>query len=471
MKKIIFISLLLSPGLALAQIDDLLKKTTVPELLEEKNVTSSITDAYPEAFWLRDIGDWIDPVEPTDYSFNLAPGYYTFTLQTYCLKAGSHGPTKGSGYLIAPLLGKRADLVANILKRSANHPVIAQQDIQLLLWAIIYGAKFTELEPGLQTRVRPLLTEAEIADLSIGIKDIPLELLPSDLRQTAQFYKDLRSKLTNPASSFEEIEQTAVLTGEPPSSMLLKDVKPGNWAYIGGGFYARIFPEWYSKSVVEIYRPAVVNIQRDNLNRIISLEQDGSRLEVSYQDEEGSDVMQSGGKYYPIYRFKSLKLTGTNPGEELVIENTGWIIRGDGKEIKNPLAFKNYPQDPSLSEYQSRLKEAKDFSKMMSSYKKEFKNRPTGGSESRTTDEFDADKHMRDGLKVALNPQNKKGQASWLRKHFGFVQDWWGGASDALSGGKGAQNNDPKRAGIENFTGAPGNTGEQRIGISSRAYR
>ena len=169
MKKFIILLLLIFPTLLQAQLDDLIKKTAVPDLLEEKNITTSIEDAYPVTFWLNDL-DERTPIEPEDYNAPLGPGYYRLTVQSYCLKAGTHAPTKGSGHLFAPIKGKRDDLVVNILTRSVDHPEVAQHDVQLLLWSIIYGAKFTDLEPGLQMRVKPLLLDAEIADLSIGIR-------------------------------------------------------------------------------------------------------------------------------------------------------------------------------------------------------------------------------------------------------------------------------------------------------------
>ncbi len=114
MKKFIVLLLFIIPSLVQAQFDDLLKKTAVPDLLEEKNITTSIDDAYPVSFWLNDLSDRT-PVEPEDYNAPLGPGYYTMTVQSYCLKAGTHGPTKGSGHLVAPIKGKRDNLVINIL--------------------------------------------------------------------------------------------------------------------------------------------------------------------------------------------------------------------------------------------------------------------------------------------------------------------------------------------------------------------
>lgn len=469
MKKLIFLFLFVFPTLVQAQFEDLLKKTAVPELLEEKSITTSIDDAYPVAFWLSDLGDET-PLEPEDYNAPLGPGYYRLTVQSYCLKAGTHAPTKGSGHLLAPIKGKRDDLVKNIITRSVDHPEIEQHDIQLLLWSIIYGVKFTDLKPDLQMRVKPLMTEAEIADLSVGIKDIPIDLLPDELKETARYYKNLRQKLTNPASSYEEIESMAVFPGAPPSDMLKKQVDPGNWAYTGDGYYMRIMPERYYKSVLEIYRPGHVNVTRDNLQRITSLERDGYKTEVAYHDEPGSDVLFVDRKYFPIYRFKSIKYSGPNEGEEYTIENTGWMIRGNGKQLKGVTEYKNYPQDPTSSEYKTRLNKANEFFKLIKKYKKN-PNKPGKGGKTDITGGFDADRHFRDGMEAASNPQDLKKKGEWINKNLNHTKDWWNCASNALTGSTSCDDDDqPKKPNPQKNAGAPGNTAGQRIAPSLRKF-
>jgi len=458
-----------------AQLDDLLKKTAIPDILEEKNITTSIDDALPVAFWVNGIDQYFEPVEPENYNAALPPGYYRMTIQSYCLKAGTNAPTKGSGHLIAPLKGKLSDIVENILTRSPEHPEVAQRDIQLLLWAIIAGTKFTDLSADLQMRVRPLLTETEIAELSIGIKDIPLDILPDDLKSIAKFYKELRSKITNPASTYEEIEQMAVISGEPPSQFLKRKVEPGNWAYIGDGFYMRIIPEAYYKSVVELYRPAKINVTRDNLNRIVSMENGGNKIEITFQDEPGSDVMKADdGKFYPIYRFKSIKFTGVNPDEEFIWENTGWMIRGDGKELKNVSEYKNYPQDPTASEYKEEVNKSVTFFKNLSKYKKESAKLKKGSvkdvSDCICGKGFDADRHQTSGILAATNPTNFKGKSNWIRKHISFVTDWWNCSSNSLAENNCDDSDKPKKPNVPKRIGTPGNTAGQRIGTSMRKY-
>jgi hypothetical protein len=470
MKKIFFIVILLFPLVVRAQIDDLLKKTVVPDLLEEKNVTTSLSDAYPEAFWLENLDKERDPIEPADYSFNLAPGYYRFNVQSYCLKAGTHASTKGAGHLVAPIKGKRGELVINIITRSADHPDIAQHDIQLLLWSIIYGAKFTDLEKGVQLRVSPLLTPEEITDLSIGIKDVPVDLLPDELKASAKFYKDLRHKITDPASSYEDVERMAVIPGDPPADMLLKQINPGNWAYVGDGFYMRIMPDGYQRSVLDVYRAGKVNVTRDDKQRITSIERDGYKTEVTYVDEPGSDVMFADGKYYPIYRFKSVKYTGPNAGEEFVQEDIGWIVRGDGKEVSNPSGtYKNYPQDPSLAVYKARVADANEVLKKLNKYRKD-PNRPSTNSLMDITDEFNANKHMKDGLDAVKDPSNLKDKGKWINKNNEYTTDWFNCASNALAGGSCDDNNDPKKMNPGKNAGSPGNSAGQRIAPSMRKY-
>lgn len=462
--------LIVIPFTAFAQIDDFIKKTAMPDILEEKNITTSIDDAYPVTFWINDIDKYYEPVEPADYNAPLGPGYYRMTVQSYCLKAGTHGPTKGSGHLIAPIKGKLDNIVINILTKSVDRPEIAQKDIQLLLWSIIYGVKFTDLEPGLQMRVRPLLTEAEIAELSIGISDMPLDLLPDEVRSTAKFYKDLRGKITDPSSSFEEIESMAVLPGDPPSDMLKKQIDPGSWAYIGDGFYMRMMPQGYQKSILELYRPQSVNVTRDSKGRITLFEKDGNKIEVSYVDEAGSDVLKADdGKFYPIYRFKSVKFVGTNSGEEELIENFGWMIRGDGKELKNVTEFKSYAQDPSSALYKARLTTANDYFKKIAKYKKSSNN-PGKGSEQGNTDEFNADKHMKDGLDAVKDPTDFKDKRDWIDKHLDYVKDWWNCASNSLAGGSCDDDDTPKKPNPQKKTANPGNTKGQRIAPSLRKF-
>jgi hypothetical protein len=104
--------------------------------------------------------------------FVLQPGYYRFHDQSYCLKAGTHGPGGGDGYIYAPTRGPAEDAVMTIVRGSVNHPEIDQHDIQVLLWAIIARSKFEDLDTRLKATAGRLLTPRQLASLNRTALDL-----------------------------------------------------------------------------------------------------------------------------------------------------------------------------------------------------------------------------------------------------------------------------------------------------------
>lgn len=100
--------------------------------------------------------------------FLVPGGDFEFYAQSYCLRAGTHTPGRGKGYLYAPLKGKYADIIRNVLQRSADHPEIPQRDVQMLLWAIIAESKISDMPDERVQVARTLLTDKEIKQLNGG---------------------------------------------------------------------------------------------------------------------------------------------------------------------------------------------------------------------------------------------------------------------------------------------------------------
>jgi hypothetical protein len=139
--------------------------------------------------------------------FVLQPGYYEFHDQSYCLKAGTHGPGGGDGYLFAPPKGPAEDAVMTIVRNSVNHPEIHQHDIQVLLWAIIARTKFEDLDSRLKATAARLLTPRQLASLNRSALDLvpgpaldaATNSLPPLVRQVFQAEAQLRQMLTTRA--------------------------------------------------------------------------------------------------------------------------------------------------------------------------------------------------------------------------------------------------------------------------------
>ena len=114
-----------------------------------------------------------------DGGFILEPGFYQLQVESYCLHAGTHGPSSGYGYMYAPVLGPKADIVTTISKNSIFHPEIAQHDIQLVLWAIIARSKFGDLQPNIKLVATKLLSHQQLLELQGGA----IGLIPDALLQ------------------------------------------------------------------------------------------------------------------------------------------------------------------------------------------------------------------------------------------------------------------------------------------------
>jgi len=195
--------------------------------------------------------------------FILKPGYYTMLAQSYCLHAGTHGPSKGDGYLWGPVKGSASEMVTTILRNSANRPDIDQHDIQLLLWAIVAKAKFENLDNKLKVVASQLLSKKQLATLNRSALSVLTgpELsrltggMPAPLRAIAEAESRMRGMLTVPGSSFADIERVAVLTGKAPLGEGSQSVPASRWSQMPDGYWIRFRPNGYTNTQVELWVP------------------------------------------------------------------------------------------------------------------------------------------------------------------------------------------------------------------------
>jgi len=245
-------------------------KRRVPNLLGDR---APITTSLEDAKWGDASKDGFTPREAVrslmtlqrtpNGGFVVQPGYFAFVDQSYCLKAGTHGPGGGDGYLFAPPKGPAEDAVMTIVRNSVNRPEIPQQKIQQLLWAIIARAKFEDLQGDIKAVASQLLTPRQLAGLNRSALDVlhgnaltdALGGVPEPLRQIAQAEAQLRQMLTTPGASFAEMERIAVLTGNAPLGPGSQDIPSGRWSLHPDGYYVRYIPSGYSSTRVEIWVP------------------------------------------------------------------------------------------------------------------------------------------------------------------------------------------------------------------------
>lgn len=192
--------------------------------------------------------------------FVLAGGYYQMTAQSYCLHAGTHGPGGGDGYLYAPVLGSRREVVTSILQNSVANPDIPQSDIQQLLWAIIARARLHELRPELRAAAARLMTPQQFAAMNrnalAALTSSQLQglvRLPGPVQQVLRAESDLRGMLTSASGSYADMERVAVLGGAVGRGEGSIDTPSGRWSAHPDGYWIRYIPSGYSRTEVEIW--------------------------------------------------------------------------------------------------------------------------------------------------------------------------------------------------------------------------
>ncbi|MCA1616697.1 MAG: hypothetical protein LC800_21920 [Acidobacteria bacterium] len=253
-------------------VTDRLKKKPpgVGSLLEGK---PPITTSLEDAKWADASKDSFTPGEAArslmtlqrtpNGGFVLQPGSYSLQTQSYCLKAGTHGPGAGDGYLYAPPKGPAEDAVMTVVRNSVNRPEIPQQRIQQLLWAIIARAKFEDLQGEIKATASQLLTPRQLASLNRNALDVlsnshlqrAMGGVPGPVRQVLEAEASLRQMLTTPGASFAEMERVAVLSGAAPLGEGSRAVPSGRWSLHPDGYYVRYLPSGYSSTRVEIWVP------------------------------------------------------------------------------------------------------------------------------------------------------------------------------------------------------------------------
>jgi hypothetical protein len=237
--------------------------------LQRDPITTSFTDCDIKTTLLSDFGadkekKWLCEQEfEDDKGYLVKPGFYKATIKSFCLKAGTYGPSKGSGYLYAPLKGPKMDLVYKLIHNWKPHPEISQQQLQLLLWAIIAKTKFNNLSPDLKIVATKLLSENDMDELSkVGMDFVSdqlvkkaVEQLPEPAQKIIAIENSMRQKFYAATVSYQEMESLAMLSGMAPAN---NDVADGLWSLLPNGCYIKYLPKGYSRTCVEIYIPETI---------------------------------------------------------------------------------------------------------------------------------------------------------------------------------------------------------------------
>ncbi|WP_051662796.1 hypothetical protein [Flavobacterium sp. KJJ] len=243
------------------------KKLGVDKILKQPAaITTSFEDVNQEGSKMPDfsIADKAQPLyllpKAPDGGFVLCAGLYEMTNKSYCLHAGTFAPSQGDGYMFAPVLGPKEEIVTAILKSAEKHPEINQHDIQVLLWTIIARTKFADYNGTVKLTAIALLTPLQLTQLEGGVlgvlpgnlMDKAMDKLPDNLKAIFEAENKIRQMVSSGNYTYDEMEKYAILAGIAPART---DIPSGIWTLHPDGYYVRYFPSGYSKTRVQVYVP------------------------------------------------------------------------------------------------------------------------------------------------------------------------------------------------------------------------
>jgi hypothetical protein len=217
----------------------------------------------------------IDPkaVEPLsklprrdDGAFLLRVGIFDIYVQSYSLDPGERNWQRGAAFYPAPIKGRRAKVIADVLKHAELHPDVPQDAVQQLLWTIVQGTDFEKMPAPLQQTAARILPKESLSSLqgataANAITNRLLGIVNNRLSKDKQIQKDV-SDATGKLKQLDQeygVTDTVNAVKEASASQTVAtagDVVPrGTWAQMPGGFYVRYLPEGSAHVHVQVIVP------------------------------------------------------------------------------------------------------------------------------------------------------------------------------------------------------------------------
>lgn len=190
-------------------------------------------------------------------NLQLKPGDYIIPVMTYCLWSSGASPSRHLYYL-SQLRGTRAALIREINLKAT--PQFSYQDVQILLWSLQNGLKYSELTkesqkiidevaPQYKEQLKESFLEVftkkwdEVADRSFGkfpkFEELSQEVLIGDIEKAISEIKDFKSALEQFGNNYEFLRQRISI--EKSSNQDLKEDTP--WSQVAPNIYARFLAE------------------------------------------------------------------------------------------------------------------------------------------------------------------------------------------------------------------------------------
>ncbi len=240
-------------------------------LQTESPIVSSAQNVFPTVATLsgkpfRAGGDlrsiWQQIRTSRDGSVLLTPGDYAIPVSVFCMKHAASSPP-GHRYLLAPLKGKLADVIAALNSRTVGSNIPHSQ-LQVLSWNLQAGMKYEEMTPELRAIVdrvlpefKPRLTRSFLEQIETSWSQLSSTVpgLPSmdsslnrlgDVGKTVVTIKQTRETLLRYGNNYELLSR-ALVTQDARAT-----VGDTPWSRISDRVYARMVTQGDYSSPAEL---------------------------------------------------------------------------------------------------------------------------------------------------------------------------------------------------------------------------
>lgn len=265
--------------------------------------------------------------------FMLKPGHYQLDFHSFCGKGYTYGPTKGLGYILADWKGSKVGLLKRVLTAYGTTPGVEQQDVQLLIWAILAKVKPQNMQGGAQRALVQLLGKDGPKLMAEGALDFVTDRAMDDLMRKAEpamrpfleAENKMRGLYRDANSTYDQFERLAVLPSPPD---LRIEVPQERWSLHPRGYWIRFDSEGYKKVKAEIIVPNRPTVVRDDKKRVQSLTIGDYSLHITYNDGRPS-VPYSGDSGLTAHPVSKVRIeVPTERGGVYEKEGDFWIFSG-----------------------------------------------------------------------------------------------------------------------------------------------
>ena len=240
---------------------------TAMQAMKGAPITTAITDTIhlsvlPPSIEPQAFAPLLKLDRAEDGAFILRPGIYEAYVESYSLTPFDQPTPRGSAFFPAPIKGRRAKIISDILKFAELHREVPQVIIQNLVGLTIYGTDLEKMPQPTQQAAAKLLPKETLSKLSGTARAKFLEriILGTVNQKAPKVAKDLAGAVAaeqkiNQQTGINSAIKVAIADSAADPTLIAPPTVKGTWAQLPGGFFVRYVPEGYVRVHLQVIVP------------------------------------------------------------------------------------------------------------------------------------------------------------------------------------------------------------------------